>query len=187
MRHNISGRKLNRKTSHRLSLLKNLSKSLILHEQIETTLPKAKDLRPFVEKILTIGKTNTLAAKRKVYSYLGDQKIVEKVFNVLGKRYQKRNGGYVRILKSGFRYGDSAPKAVIELVERDVNVKGIEDKLREKNKNKESGAPMPQDKASSVESKKPNNQTIEKVKDQDNAKNKEKDKVTDKKSIKKDK
>ena len=187
MRHNISGRKLNRKTSHRLSLLKNLGKSLILHEQIETTLPKAKDLRPFVEKILTIGKTDTLAAKRKVYSYLGDQKIVEKVFNVLGKRYQKRNGGYVRILKSGFRYGDSAPKAVIELVERDVNVKGIEDKLREKNKNKESGAPMPQDKASSVESQKPNNQTIEKVKDQDNAKNKEKDKVTDKKSIKKDK
>ena len=137
MRHNISGRKLNRKTSHRLSLLKNLSKSLIIHEQIETTLPKAKDLRPFVEKILTIGKTNTLAAKRKVYSYLGDKKLVEKVFKVLGKRYQKRNGGYVRILKSGFRYGDSAPKAIIELVERDVNVKGLEDKLREKNSKKE--------------------------------------------------
>ncbi len=185
MRHNISGRKLNRKTSHRLSLLKNLSKSLILHEQIETTLPKAKDLRPFVEKILTIGKTNTLSAKRKVYSYLGDQKIVEKVFNVLGKRYQKRNGGYVRILKSGFRYGDSAPKAIIELVERDVNVKGIEDKLREKNKNKESVNPIPDDKASPIEDQKANNQTIEKVKEQDNAK--EKDKVTKKNVIKKDK
>ena len=185
MRHNISGRKLNRKTSHRLSLLKNLSKSLILHEQIETTLPKAKDLRPFVEKILTIGKINTLASKRKVYSYLGDQKIVEKVFNVLGKRYQKRNGGYVRILKSGFRYGDSAPKAIIELVERDVNVKGIEDKLREKNKNKESGSTIPVDKASSIESKKSNNKTIEKVKDQDNAQ--DKDKITEKKSVKKDK
>ena len=185
MRHNISGRKLNRKTSHRLSLLKNLSKSLIIHEQIETTLPKAKDLRPFVEKILTIGKTNTLAAKRKVYSYLGDQKIVEKVFNVLGKRYQKRNGGYVRILKSGFRYGDSAPKAIIELVERDINIKGIEDKLREKNRNKESEAPVPEDKTSSIESKKPINQNIEKVKDQDKVK--DIDKVTEKKSIKKDK
>ena len=92
MRHNISGRKLNRKTSHRLSLLKNLSKSLITHEQIETTLPKAKDLRPFVEKILTIGKTNSLAAKRKVYSFLGDKKLVEKVFSVLGK-----NNGNLRV------------------------------------------------------------------------------------------
>ena len=132
MRHNIAGRKLNRKSSHRLALLKNLSKSLIVHEQIETTLPKAKDLRPFVEKILTIGKTNSLAAKRKVYSYLGNKKIVDKVFNVLAKRYQKRNGGYIRILKSGFRYGDSAPKAIIELVERDLNAKGLEDKLRKK-------------------------------------------------------
>ena len=180
MRHNISGRKLNRKTSHRLSLLKNLSKSLILHEQIETTLPKAKDLRPFVEKILTIGKTNTLAAKRKVYSYLGDQKIVEKVFNVLGKRYQKRNGGYVRILKSGFRYGDSAPKAIIELVERDLNVKGIEDKLREKNRNKESENPIPEERSSSFEPKK--------VTDQDQKKDKDKkqNNSIDKKPIKKD-
>ena len=180
MRHNISGRKLNRKTSHRISLLKNLSKSLILHEQIETTLPKAKDLRPFVEKILTIGKTNTLAAKRKVYSYLGDQKIVEKVFNVLGKRYQKRNGGYVRILKSGFRYGDSAPKAIIELVERDINVKGLEDKLREKNRNKESENPIPEERSSSFEPKK--------VTDQDQKKDKDKkqNNSIDKKPIKKD-
>ena len=179
MRHNISGRKLNRKTSHRIALLKNLSKSLIVHEQIETTLPKAKDLRPFVEKILTIGKTNTLAAKRKVYSYLGDQKIVEKVFNILGKRYQKRNGGYVRILKSGFRYGDSAPKAIIELVERDVNVKGLEDKLREKNKNKESEKAISEDKSSSVEPKKADNKDLKKNEDND------KDNPIDKKSIKK--
>ncbi|MFL2661149.1 MAG: 50S ribosomal protein L17 [Alphaproteobacteria bacterium] len=130
MRHNYSGRKLNRKTSHRIALLKNLSKSLILHEQIETTLPKAKDLRPFVEKILTIGKKNNLASRRRVYSYLGDKKIVDKVFDELAKRYQKRSGGYIRILKSGFRYGDSAPKAVIELVERNTNAKGAEDKLR---------------------------------------------------------
>ena len=179
MRHNISGRKLNRKTSHRLSLLKNLSKSLITHEQIETTLPKAKDLRPFVEKILTIGKTNTLAAKRKVYSFLGDKKLVEKVFSVLGKRYQKRNGGYVRILKSGFRYGDSAPKAIIELVERDVNVKGLEDKLREKNSKKEIETPT-LDNANIAEPKKSDNLALKKDKD------KITDEAVDKKSIKKD-
>ena len=130
MRHNYSGRKLNRKTSHRIALLKNLSKSLIIHEQIETTLPKAKDLRPFVEKILTMGKINNLASRRRVYSYLGDKKIVDKVFDELAKRYQKRNGGYIRILKSGFRYGDSAPKAVIELVERNTSAKGADDKMR---------------------------------------------------------
>ena len=166
MRHNISGRKLNRKTSHRLSLLKNLSKSLIIHEQIETTLPKAKDLRPFVEKILTIGKTNTLAAKRKVHSYLGDKKLVEKVFKVLGKRYQKRNGGYVRILKSGFRYGDSAPKAIIELVERDINVKGLADKLREKNSKKEIENSTSEENLSKNEPKKQDNLSVEKGKNQ---------------------
>ena len=180
MRHNISGRKLNRKTSHRLSLLKNLSKSLITHEQIETTLPKAKDLRPFVEKILTIGKTNTLAAKRKVYSFLGDKKLVEKVFSVLGKRYQKRNGGYVRILKSGFRYGDSAPKAIIELVERDVNVKGLEDKLREKNSKNETDNSVSDNNVSNVEQKKTDSLALKKGKDQTT------DEVVDKKSIKKD-
>ena len=179
MRHNISGRKLNRKTSHRLSLLKNLSKSLITHEQIETTLPKAKDLRPFVEKILTIGKTNTLAAKRKVYSFLGDKKLVEKVFSVLGKRYQKRNGGYVRILKSGFRYGDSAPKAIIELVERDVNVKGLEDKIREKHSKKEIENSTSDNTATS-EPKKPDNLAVKKGKDQIT------DDALDKKPIKKD-
>ena len=132
MRHGIAGRKLNRKTSHRIALLKNLSKSLIVNEQIETTLPKAKDLRPFVEKILTMGKSNTLHSKRKVLSYLGDQSLVNKVFNVLAKRYSKRNGGYVRIIKSGFRYGDLAPKAIIELVERDTDAKGKIDKEKSK-------------------------------------------------------
>ena len=180
MRHNIAGRKLNRKTSHRLSLLKNLSKSLITHEQIETTLPKAKDLRPFVEKILTIGKTDTLAAKRKVYSYLGDKKLVEKVFKVLGKRYQKRNGGYVRILKSGYRFGDSAPKAIIELVERDVNVKGLEDKLREKNSKNETENPISDNNVSNVEQKKTDSLALKKGKDQTT------DEAVEKKSIKKD-
>ena len=133
MRHKISGRKLNRKSSHRISLLKNLSKSLIRNEQIETTLPKAKDLRPFVEKLLHKGKTNNLHSRRKVYDYLRDMKLVSKVFDILAKRYSKRNGGYVRILKSGYRYGDSAPKAIIELVDRDENAKGLQDKLRLKN------------------------------------------------------
>ena len=124
MRHGIAGRKLNRKSSHRIALLKNLSKSLIINEQIETTLPKAKDLRPFVEKILTMGKSNSLHSKRKVLAYLGDLSLVNKVFDVLAKRYSKRNGGYVRIIKSGFRYGDSAPRAVIELVDRDPEALG---------------------------------------------------------------
>ena len=141
MRHGISGRKLNRKSSHRIALLKNLSKSLIVNEQIETTLPKAKDLRPFVEKILTMGKSNNLHSKRKVLAHLGDQSLVNKVFDVLAKRYSKRNGGYVRIIKSGFRYGDSAPKAIIELVERDEDAKGRIDKdkskLKEQSKEQE--------------------------------------------------
>ena len=130
MRHGISGRKLNRKSSHRIALLKNLSKSLILNEQIETTLPKAKDLRPFVEKILTCGKKQSLHSKRKVYSILRDDTLVKKVFDVLAKRYSQRNGGYVRVLKSRFRYGDSSPMAVVELVDRDVNAKGLLDKER---------------------------------------------------------
>ena len=159
MRHNYSGRKLNRKSSHRLALLKNLSKSLITHEQIETTLPKAKDLRPFVEKILTMGKNNCLASKRKVFAYMRDKKLVDKIFNVLAKRYQKRNGGYVRILKSGFRYGDSAPKAIIELVERDSAAKGYDDKIRLKEKNKENENQVDQ----KIEEKK--NKNTEKEKD----------------------
>lgn len=134
MKHKISGRKLNRKSSHRISLLKNLSKSLIRNEQIETTLPKAKDLRPFVEKILHKGKTDNLHSRRKVYDFLRDTSLVNKIFGTLAKRYNKRDGGYVRILKSGFRYGDSAPKAVIELVDRDENAKGLNDKLRLKAK-----------------------------------------------------
>ena len=150
MRHKISGRKLNRKTSHRISLLKNLSKSLIRNEQIETTLPKAKDLRPFVEKILHKGKTDNLHSRRKVYDFIRDTKLVNKIFDTLAKRYNKRNGGYVRILKSGFRYGDSAPKAVIELVDRDENAKGLNDKLRLKAKedNKEKSQDLQQQKES---------------------------------------
>ena len=130
MRHGVSGRKLNRKSSHRISLLKNLTKSLILNEQIKTTLPKAKSLRPFVEKVLTCGKNPTLHSKRKVFSILRDNLLVNKIFNVLSKRYSNRNGGSIRILKAGFRYGDSSPMAIIELVDRDLNAKGLRDKER---------------------------------------------------------
>ena len=146
MRHRISGRKLNRKTSHRIALLKNLAKSLITNEQIETTLPKAKDLRPFVEKIVHSGKDNSLHSRRKVFSLLRDNLLVNKVFDVLAKRYANRNGGYTRVLRSGFRYGDAAPKAIIELVDRDISAKGYADKKRVEEQKKQGEQKIPQDK-----------------------------------------
>ncbi len=130
MRHSISGRKLNRKSSHRKALFKNLSNSLILNEQIKTTLPKAKDLKSIVDKIITLGKNDNLHSKRKVFSILRSNQSVNKVFNILSKRYSKRYGGYTRVLKAGFRYGDSAPMAIIEFVERDINAKGLVDRER---------------------------------------------------------
>ena len=151
MRHNISGRKLNRKTSHRMALLKNLAKSLIINEQIETTLPKAKDLRPFVEKILHSGKNNNLHSRRKVFSFLRDNILVNKVFDVLAKRYANRNGGYTRVLRSGFRYGDAAPKAIIELVDRDKSAKGHIDKKRVEEQKKLDEQKITQNKASNEE------------------------------------
>ena len=141
MRHKISSRKLNRKTSHRLAMLKNMTKSLLRNEQIETTLPKAKDLRPFIEKIITKGKKDNLHSRRKVFDSLRDKTLVEKVFSTLAKRYVNRNGGYVRILKSGFRYGDSAPMAVIELVDRENDAKGKLDKERTRNQELEKTKP----------------------------------------------
>ena len=146
MRHRISGRKLNRKTSHRMALLKNLAKSLITNEQIETTLPKAKDLKPFVEKIVHSGKNNSLHSRRKVFSFLRDNILVNKVFDVLAKRYANRNGGYTRVLRSGFRYGDAAPKAIIELVDRDISAKGYADKKRVEEEKKQGEQKTPQDK-----------------------------------------
>ena len=146
MRHRISGRKLNRKTSHRMALLKNLAKSLITNEQIETTLPKAKDLRPYVEKIVHSGKNNSLHSRRKVFSFLRDNILVNKVFDVLAKRYANRNGGYTRVLRSGFRYGDAAPKAIIELVDRDISAKGYADKKRVEEEKKQGEQKTPQDK-----------------------------------------
>ena len=124
MRHGISGRKLNRTSSHRKAMFANMAAALIKHEQITTTLPKAKDLRPVVEKLITLGKRTDLHARRLAMSQLRDAAMVKKLFEVLGPRYGERPGGYTRVLKAGFRYGDNAPMAVIELVDRDLNARG---------------------------------------------------------------
>jgi len=124
MRHGKSGRKLGVKTQHRHAMFANMAAALIKHEQIETTLPKAKELRGVVEKLITLGKKDGLANRRLAMSRLRDETMVKKLFDVLGKRYQDRNGGYTRVLKAGFRYGDNAPVAIIELVDRDRAAKG---------------------------------------------------------------
>ena len=124
MRHRISGRKLNRTSQHRNMLFRNMAQALIKHEQIVTTLPKAKELRPIVEKLVTLSRKNSLHARRQAISKLQDSSMVTKLFDVLGPRYADRAGGYTRIIKSGFRYGDSAPMAVIEFIDRDRDAKG---------------------------------------------------------------
>ena len=125
MRHGMSGRKLNRTSAHRKALLKNMACSLVQHEQIKTTLPKAKELRPYVEKLVTLGKRGGLHARRQALALLGnDRVIVAKIMGSLKDRYAERQGGYTRILKAGFRYGDQAPLAVIEFIDRDLSAKG---------------------------------------------------------------
>ncbi|NBJ12340.1 50S ribosomal protein L17 [Microvirga arsenatis] len=124
MRHGFRGRRFNRTAEHRKAMFANMAAALIKHEQIVTTLPKAKDLRPVVEKLITLGKRGDLHARRVAMSKLRDETMVKKLFDVLGKRYQDRNGGYTRVLKAGFRYGDNAPMAVIEFVDRDVDARG---------------------------------------------------------------
>jgi large subunit ribosomal protein L17 len=124
MRHGFRGRRFNRTTEHRKAMFANMSAALIKHEQIVTTLPKAKDLRPVVEKLITLGRTDTLHARRLAMAQLRDADMVRKLFDVLGPRYQARPGGYCRIMKAGFRYGDNAPLAVIEFVDRDVDARG---------------------------------------------------------------
>ncbi len=126
MKHNIKNKKLNRTSSHRKAMFMNLANALIKHEQITTTLPKAKELRRFVEKLITLGKKGDLQSRRKTISVLNDQKMTKKIFDVVAPRYQKRNGGYTRIIKLGNRFGDNAPTAVIELVDRDENAKGLD-------------------------------------------------------------
>ena len=130
MRHKMSGRKLNRTSSHRKAMFVNMTASLLQHEQIKTTKPKAKDLRAFAEKMITLGKRGDLHARRKAMSFLQDKDVVAKLFDTLAERYKDRKGGYTRVLAAGFRYGDSAPMAVIELVDRDTDEKGAEDRKR---------------------------------------------------------
>ena len=124
MRHGAAYRKLGRTTSHRTAMFANMAASLIKHEQITTTLPKAKELRPFVEKLVTLGKKGDLHARRQAISHVRDVTQVGKLFETLAPRYAERNGGYIRIMKAGFRHGDNAPMAVIEFVDRDVEAKG---------------------------------------------------------------
>ena len=126
MKHNIKNKKLNKTSSHRKAMFMNMSNALIKHEQITTTLAKAKELRRFVEKIVTLGKKGDLLSRRKAVSILQDQKISKKVFDVLAERYKARAGGYTRIIKLGNRYGDNAPTAVIEFVDRDEAAKGLD-------------------------------------------------------------
>ena len=126
MRHGMSGRKLNRTASHRKAMFANMAVALLKHEQITTTLPKAKELRPVVEKLITLGKRGGLHARRQVLAVLRDETITGKLFTTLGPRYADRAGGYTRVLRNGFRHGDAAPLAVIELVDRDPDAKGLD-------------------------------------------------------------
>ena len=126
MRHKLGYRKLNKNSEHRKALFKNMLNSLIKYEQIITTLPKAKELKPKIDKVITIGKDSKLSKKKDLFSKLQDQKSVKKVFDILSKRYANRKGGYSRVLKAGFRTGDDAPMAVIELVDRDLNAKKVD-------------------------------------------------------------
>ena len=124
MKHNIKNKKLNKTSTHRKAMFMNLSNALIKHEQITTTLPKAKELKRFVEKIITLGKKGNLISRRKALSILQDDKMTKKIFDILSERYKTREGGYTRIIKLGNRFGDNAPTAVIELVDRDEEAKG---------------------------------------------------------------
>ncbi|AUX76027.1 MULTISPECIES: 50S ribosomal protein L17 [Sinorhizobium] len=130
MRHGKAGRKLNRTASHRKAMFANMAASLIEHEQIVTTLPKAKEIRPIVEKLVTLGKRGDLHARRQAISQIRDVAVVAKLFDAIASRYATRNGGYLRIMKAGFRQGDNAPLAVIEFVDRDVDAKGAKDRAR---------------------------------------------------------
>ena len=130
MRHRHGYRRLNRTASHRKAMFANMAVSLLTHEQIRTTLPKAKELRRLTDKIITLGKRGTLHSRRQAAAFLRDDAAINKLFTILAERYQDRPGGYTRVLKAGFRYGDAAPMAVIELVDRDPDTKGAEDRAR---------------------------------------------------------
>ena len=179
MRHRVLKYKLNRTSSHRKALLNNMALALIKHEQISTTLVKAKNLRPFVEKIITLAKKGNLSSKKKAFSILKNKKIIEKLFTNIAKRYKERKGGYIRILKNGFRYGDMAPLAVIELVDRDEKVKGLDSGPVQKKK--QEGEVKPDENVADSEEKKQDQVVDRKVTENELKDNQEISKKLDKK------
>ena len=179
MRHKVLKYKLNRTTSHRKALLNNMALSLIKHEQISTTLTKAKNLRPFVEKIITLAKIDNLSSRKKAYSILKNKKIIDKLFTNIAKRYEARKGGYIRILKNGFRYGDMAPLAVIELVDRDEKAKGLDSGPVQKKK--QEGETKPEENVADSEEKKQDQVVDQKVSEKELKDNQEISKKLDKK------
>jgi large subunit ribosomal protein L17 len=154
MRHKFSYRKLNRTSEHRKALFKNMLNSLIKYEQITTTLPKAKELKPKIDKAITLGKKNNLQSKKNLFSKLQDKSSVTKLVKILSQRYDKRKGGYSRIIKAGFRYGDDAPMAIIELIDRDLEAKKIDVKKKAPNADKEKEDPKSKTPENKVKSKK---------------------------------
>ena len=132
MKHLIGYRKLNRTSEHRKALFKNMLNSLIKYEQITTTLPKAKELKPKIDKVITLGKKNSLASKKNLFSQLQSKSSVDKLIKILSQRYGKRNGGYSRVIRAGFRYGDDSPMAIIELIDRDIQAKKVDVKTKVK-------------------------------------------------------
>ena len=134
MRHKLSYRKLNRTSEHRKALFKNMLNSLIKYEQIMTPLPKAKELKPKIDKVITLGKKKNLQSKKNLFSKLQSKNSVDKIINILSQRYVKRNGGYSRVLRAGYRYGDDAPMAIIELIDRDINAKKVDIKKKPEEK-----------------------------------------------------
>ena len=154
MRHRFGYRKLNRTSEHRKALFKNMLNSLIKYEQITTTLPKAKELRPKIDKVITLGKKNSLSSKKNLFAQLQSKSSVDKLVTILSQRYQKRNGGYSRVIRAGFRYGDDAPLAVIELIDRDVKAKEVDVKKKKEESAKISTIDKPKE-DKSVSKKKP--------------------------------
>ena len=152
MRHKLGYRKLNRTSEHRKALFKNMLNSLIKYEQITTTLPKAKELKPKIDKVITLGKKNNLASKKNLFTQLQSKSSVDKLVKILSQRYEKRKGGYSRVIRAGFRYGDSAPLAVIELVDRDIEAKKID--VPKKNETSTKTPPAAQTKTEKTKPKK---------------------------------
>ena len=154
MRHKVGYRKLNRTSEHRKALFKNMLNTLIKYEQITTTLPKAKELKPKIDKVITLGKKNNLQSKKYLFAELQSKFSVDKIFKTLSQRYEKRNGGYSRVIRAGFRYGDSAPLAVVELVDRDVQAKKVDIKKKTEDASKPSSESKTKDQDKKTKSKK---------------------------------